>query len=149
TDHGAARITQTDRLGHIGGNLADLDADAAAGNLAMLFELFHDPHHFVDGDSQRNAHEAAALRNDLRVDADHFPGQIDERAAGVAGVDRDVGLDKGQVIARLAVDGADDARGYGRIQAERRADGQYPLAFLELLGVADGQGRQPLDVDLD
>ena len=36
---------------------------------------------------------ARAAGRDLRVDADHLAGRVDQRAAGVAGVDRGVGLD--------------------------------------------------------
>src|SRR5690606_11648759 len=82
-DHGAARIAQADRLGHIRGNLPDLHAYAAAGNLAVIFELLDHAHDLVDGNGQRNAHEAAALGDDLRIDAHHLSGQVDERTTRV------------------------------------------------------------------
>ena len=52
----------------------------------------------VDGDGERDAHVAAAAAVDLRVDADHFAVEIEQRATGVAGIHRDVGLDEGHVV---------------------------------------------------
>ena len=46
----------------------------------------------------------AGGRVDHRVDADHLPGQVDQRTARVAGVDRSVGLD--EVLIGLAQAGA-------------------------------------------
>ncbi len=51
-------------------------------------QFVHHPHDLVDGDGQGNAHEAAAARNDLRVDADDLALQVEQRAARVAGVHR-------------------------------------------------------------
>ena len=56
----------------------------------------------VDRDRERQAHVAAGAAVDLRVDADHFAVEIEQRAAGVAGVHRDVGLDERRVVARRA-----------------------------------------------
>ena len=88
-----------------------------------------------------------AQGGDGGVDADYLAGGVDERAAGVAGVDRGVGLDRGlagAVVAEagLAVDGADDAGGHRSFQAERGADGQHRVADLELRGPAERERAQ-------
>ncbi len=79
--------------------------------------------------------ETAAARShggDRRVDADQLAPAVDQRAAGVARVDRGVGLDGvenrvavldvGVAGPHRPVHGADDARGHGAVQAEGAAD---------------------------
>ena len=68
---------------------------------------------------------------------------------GVAGVDRHVGLDERQVVARLARLGRDDAGGDGVLQPEGRADGQHPFTHAQPVRVADGEHRQFGRVDLE
>ena len=57
----------------------------AALHLAGGHELALDVHRDVDRDRERKALVAAAAGIDLRVDADHLAGHVEERAAGVAG----------------------------------------------------------------
>ncbi len=99
---------------------------------------------------------AAAGAGDRGGDADHLAGVVDQRAAGVAGVDRGVGLDHpgelagGLLAERLAaaaaahgdgaVEGRDDAGGYGPFQAERAADGNHRVADTQRRGGAE-RGR--------
>ncbi len=80
-------------------------------------------------------------------------GHIDQRAAGVAGVDGGVGLDEllelawrdavcGSAVVDRAVLRGDDA-GRDRLrQAERAADRQHPVADLRAVGVAELDRRQ-------
>ena len=59
--------------------------------------------------------------------------QIDERAAGVAGIDGGVGLDEGLELASgddVAALGADDSGGDGGLEAEGAADGEDPVTDL-------------------
>ena len=68
------------------------------------------------------------------VDADHLPGGVDERAAGVAGLDVRVRLDQpGQVLGRAA---ALVARGDRLVQGGDRAGGDRRGAALAA-GVAE------------
>ena len=74
---------------------------------------------------------------DLRVDADHFAGGVDQRAAGVARVDRRVGLD--HVVDRhpvggldFTLQGGDDAAGHGPLQVEGVADRDHRVADFHL-----------------
>ena len=71
---------------------------------------------------------AAGAGHFQRVDADHLPAGIDERAAGVAVVERGVRLQEGHGLAldlNLAVDGGDDAvrKRPAQLHAEGVADG--------------------------
>ena len=81
-----------------------------------------------------------------RVDADDLAGAVDQRAAGVAGVDRRVGLDGvddgGVVLGGAGGDGpaggADDPVGDRVGQPERGADRHRDVADLHLVGVGEG-----------
>ena len=58
--------------------------------LALVNHIFG----HVDRNGETDANVAAALAENGGVDADHFPFQVEEGAAGVARVDGRVGLDK-------------------------------------------------------
>ena len=63
------------------------------------------------------------------------PLRLNSGPPGVARVDRHVGLDEGHVafVGQAAASRTDNTRGHGMVEAERRADGQHPLASLELV----------------
>ncbi len=76
---------------------------------------------------------------------------IDQRAAGVAGIDRRVGLD--EVFHLLdseapAAGGADDSGGHRLADAERIANRQHDVADLDLAGVGQRQSGKIRAVDL-
>ena len=67
------------------------------------------------------------------VDADDFAAQVDQRAAGVAGIDRGVGLEKvALVVGERAFLGGNDPLGDGLAEAEGIAHGEHDLADLDL-----------------
>src|SRR3984885_8105187 len=119
------------------------DADRAASDFAVGDELIVD----VDyrGGRQREAHafKTAAASVDGSVDADDFPGHVDERAAGISRVDGCVRLDETlKLVADVgAVFRADDSGGDGGIQAEGAADGEDPVADLHAVGIAEFGNR--------
>ncbi len=82
------------------------------------------------------------------VDADDPASAVGEHAAGVARVDRGVGLDDLAPFEDPVV-GADDPGGHGLVEAEGAADGDRELPDLDVL--ADGEGRrlEAGAVDLD
>ncbi|ABA49128.1 hypothetical protein BURPS1710b_1013 [Burkholderia pseudomallei 1710b] len=126
------------------------DAEPAAAHVARLHELVLHLHRLVDRDRERQPLEAARLRVDHRVDADHLAVQVEQRAARVAGVHGHVGLDERRVVlvgqrTRLR---ADDARGDRVVEPVRRADRDDPLADLALRRIADLHDRQARSVDL-
>ena len=120
------------------------DADIGAPHPAVARDFAGDEIGGVGGDG-----EADALRahDDGGVDADDLAGGRDERAAGVAGVQRRVGLhDVLDHAARSRLQRApergDDAGGHRRVEAERIADRNRDLAAPEFGAVAQPRGRQ-------
>ena len=108
----------------------------------------------VDGDGETHAGVAAAGRGDHGVDADDLAVGVEQRAAGVAGIDGGVGLDGlvdvGSVGLLHLADGADDAARHGSVEdAEGIADGQHLLPDLEGGAAAQGYGLQVGRLDLD
>ena len=92
----------------------------------------------------RRCRRGAAAGLDLRVDADDAAGVVEQRAAGVAGVDRRVGLDRLvdlEAVGRLdaAPEAGDDALGRGAVEAERVADGDRVVADLHAARVGERQ----------
>src|SRR5690606_32523738 len=86
-DHGTLGFSKPDSLGNVIGHRADLYANPATGNLAVLLELLDHTHGFINRNGQRNPHEATALRNDLGIDTNHLSSQIDQRTTRVTGID--------------------------------------------------------------
>ena len=71
--------------------LLSSDADVTATDPAVRDQVGDDPLGGVDRDGEA---DALAAEDDRRVDANDFAGRGDERAAGVAGVKRGVGLNE-------------------------------------------------------
>lgn len=75
----------------------------------------------IDGDREA---DAATVRVDRRVDADHLAARVEQRAAAVARIDRRVGLD--EVVVRTGANStalrADDAHRHRVTETERIAD---------------------------
>ncbi len=147
-DLGAVRAAQAERFGDVARDFADLHADAPARDLAGLLDLVGHAHHFVDRHRERDAVVGAGQGRDLGVDADDFAAHVDQGAARVARVDRDVALDQRQVLAGVARLGRDDAGRDRVFEVERRADRDHPFADADLAGIADAQAGQVARVDL-
>ena len=89
--------------------------------------------------SESDAFIAVSAGDDRGVDADYLAGHIHERAAGIPGINRRVGLQKSlKLLAYVAaVLGADDARGDAALEeAKWIADGQDPITHLNGFGIA-------------
>ena len=83
---------------------------------------------------------AARARIDRRVDANEPAGHIDQRTAGIAGINRRVGLDEELIIADADLGARhrrDDAMGDGLADPERIADRQHQIADLQLVGIGE------------
>ncbi len=104
----------------------------------------HRPHH-VRRDRKADALRTAGAREDRGVDADQAAGKIDQRAAGIAGIDRGVGLDEELVVGDPDLGAGHrrhDAVGDGLADAERIADGEHHVADLQRVGIAEiGRGE--------
>src|SRR6202034_3432110 len=101
----------------------------------------------ADARARTLAADGRVVRLDLIIEAEDLALRVEQRPAGVARVDRGVGLDRAgdRVLVRgldAAADGADDALG-GRLgQAERAADRDDRIADLGRRGVGEGDRVQ-------
>src|SRR5699024_12259798 len=98
--------------------LAGVDADGGVPDLPLGQQFGRDVPDVIDRDREAESDRPARLGEDRRVDPDHRAARVDERTAGVAGVDGGVGLD-----------GVDDDIAVGRGLPERDGTlrgGDYP-----------------------
>ncbi len=85
---------------------------------------------------------------ELRADPDHLAAGVDQRPAGVAVVDRGVGLDRVRVggaaaeLVDAVLEGADDSDAGGAAERRGVADRDDGVADLHLVGVAEREGAQ-------
>ncbi len=119
--------------------------------MTVLDELFVDDLSRVAGDGKADAFITAGPRFDHGIDADQVAFHVDQRTAGVAGVDGCVGLDvdHGTVGIELPVDRADDAKRDAVLQAKRTAEGKHKFTGMGAIGIAEFEGGQSRFVDLD
>ena len=121
-----------------------LEPCPAPVHLAVLADLIgHHPSH-LDGDCEPEvaptAHHAAS------VEPDDFPEGVHQRATGIAGIDRGVGLEPGTVFARsgqVALRAGNDADGHGPRESERCAHRHDEVALDEVgrnAQLREGQG---------
>ena len=125
------------------------DAHPPSRYVTVSLELRDHVHRHIDRNGERQPHVTAAAAEDLRVDAHDLAGQVEQRPAGVTGVDRHIGLNERDIgiVRQGPTQGADDALGRGALQPERCADGKHPLPDLESAGIADRDGWQIFGVD--
>ncbi len=123
----------------------------AYSHLSAGEQLSHRPPHGVDRHGEADALAPTGVAADLRVDPDHPAATVQQRAAGVAVVDRGVGLDRVRqvVLGRDRRDrasrGRDDADRERVLVAERAADRGHGLADDDVrggcrAGAASGDG---------
>ncbi len=103
----------------------------------------------VERNREREALEAAALRVDLRVDAHHAAGRVEQRPAGVAGVHGHVGLNEGQQLVGLAVLGTDNACGHRAVEPKGRTNGDHPFTHPGARGVTYLEWHQARSLHLE
>ena len=108
--------------------------------------------HHVGGNGEADALRAAGAREDRGVDADQPPAEIDQRAAGIAGIDGGVGLDEELIVGDADLGARhrrDDAVGHGLADGERIADGEHEVADLQRVGIGEFERREALALRLD
>ena len=111
----------------------------------------HHPHH-IRRDGEADALRSARARVDRRIDADHPPAHVDQRTAGIAGIDGGIGLNEELIVADAdcgARHRRDDAVGDRLADAERIADRQHHVADLQLVGIGERQSGKALLGALD
>src|SRR5947209_8218603 len=126
-------------------------SSAWAAHLAVGDQVAHHAPRAVDGNGKP---DALRLAVDRRVDADELAADVEERATGVARVDRGVGLDEVGVGAFLAaeraVEGAHHPRRHRVREAKRIADGDHRLPDHDAGRGAERHGREcPAGLDAE
>ena len=130
-----------------------------------LDDLLGQVDRIVHRDGEPDAGIVAGVGRDQRVDADELAVLVDERAAGIAGVDGCVSLDHvgvdrrgvrlllavlvrvGRVVHDLrAVRSRHDARRHRLLKAEGAADRHDPFAHRQIVGITQLHGSQPRSV---
>ena len=128
------------------------DADVAAADFAMRHQLRC---HGFRGVDRHGEAEILGVGNDGGVDAHDGAAGIDQGAAGVAGVEGGIGLDDivdepAGLGAESSADRGDDACGYGCLESQRVADGDYQLTGFKRCRVAEFRGSNALGgIDAD
>src|SRR3984885_11332098 len=130
-DECPVRRGQTERQRQLLADILDRNTDAAAHHLAVFLELLLDVQGQINRNGKRHAHITAGTAINLRIHADHFAVDVEQRAARIAGIHRGIGLNEGDVAGLTTVDQrtaerTDDARGDAVLKSERRADGNGP-----------------------
>ncbi len=99
----------------------------------------------IDGNGEADAHAAAGARIDRRIDAHEPAPGVDQRAAGIAGVDGGVGLNEEPVVVDADVGARqrrDDALRHALADAEGIAERDDEIADLYRVGIAERDGRK-------
>jgi hypothetical protein len=108
--------------------------------------------HQIGGNGETDAVGTAGAAEYCGVDADQTTVHVDQSAAGIAGIDRGIGLDEGAEIRHAdAVAGkcGNNAAGHGLTDAEGVADGQNDVAHFNQVCVAKFDDRKrPIAFDL-
>ena len=134
----ATRVSAGDRRA-LGG-----DADPAASHPAVAQQLAQHERGSVRGDREADALRALDHRG---VDAHDLASRRHQRAAGVAWIERGVGLDQvlqlaPALAAQRAAERRNHAGGDGGLEAERVADRHHQPPAPQLLRVAEPRGGQ-------
>ena len=122
------------------------------GMIGLVLELVDDLLGERRGDREADPDRAAGGRIDRCVDADDLAVHVEHWTAGIAAVDRRVGLQKIVIGARIdvALTRRQDARGDAAAEPERVADRQHPVADARRVAVAPiRRGQRLVGLDLE
>src|SRR4051812_12399895 len=123
------------------------DPDAGRRHPAVPDQLRHHPIDRVDRNGESYAGVRAGRRNDGRRYANQPPRRIEQRAAGIAGVNCGIGLDHVSDFATGAgrqspLERADHTGAQRLVEAKRIADGECGLSHLQISRGADRDRRR-------
>ena len=123
--------------------MLDINTDIAASYFTVFDKLVFYLQSNINWNGKGQSHEPTGSGEDLGVDADNFSLHIEERAARIAGIDSDVCLNERHVLVSRKVAGErrHNAGSHGIVKTKRTANGCYPFANLELVGVSHLQRR--------
>ena len=122
-----------ERIGQLRGQVLRLNPQSSAFDLAKFDQLLHDITGHVDRyrKSDTDISLAVAATEDRGIDPHQLAAQVDQGTAGIAEIDRGIGLDKiliGLQPKSGAAERGNDTGGNGLAQAEWIADGDHEIA---------------------
>src|SRR5262249_17391742 len=123
----------------------EVESKAGASHGAFIFQLRHDLADHIDWHGETDALIAATPGKDRSVDADQLAPCVDQSAAGVAGIDRSIGLNEVLIVFNAqtaATCRTDDSHGHGLSESERISHGQCNISDLNIGRRAERYMRQ-------
>ena len=115
--------------------------------IAIARRRYNDFHH-VDGDGKADAIAASRLRIDRGIDTDQVAIHINKRTARIARINRGICLNKKLIIGARNLrtrKRGHNARGYRLPDAKGITDGQYEIADVNRIRIAELNGGQTFD----
>jgi hypothetical protein len=155
-DEDASIDGKTHLFGQIGANGIRLDAQRGPLDTSVAREVGQHRLGRVDGNREADTGAlVGAIRGDHGVDTNDLATGVEQRAAGVAGIDGRVGLNGilngcalGAAGRGQGADGADNAARHGAVEAEGIADGVNLLAHRKSAGIGQRDRLQVGRFDL-
>ena len=147
-DQSALVALQAERFSKCRRDVLAANAEVSTNDLAVFHQAVSDLRHHIGRHSESHALEAATAAENGGIDADEATIDVDERAAGVPGIDRGIGLDKVLVTLDIGKDPdvtalrTDDAARDRFTDTKGIADGEHAVAHFDLGGVGKGDGRK-------
>src|ERR1039457_1849960 len=96
-------FVQSQLRNEVGAHILDDEAEVTACDLATADQIVQDVFGEIDGYGKADAIILSTASGDGGVDADDFPVHVDEWAAGIAGIDGGIGLEKVLVLAAVFI----------------------------------------------
>src|SRR5208282_3954360 len=137
-DDGSGGIFRLEEFGIVRSYIGDANSNVAVADLAVLNQSLDGGLDDLRGNREAHARERAVAGDEEGVDPDQLAAGIYQRSAGVAGVDRSIGLDELAGLAAIAgigirtIQRADDAAGYGELESVGIAERQHSLSGMKL-----------------
>ncbi len=117
-----------------------------ARDFSILHKLVQNVPRHVGRNCETNSDTAARRRKDLRIDSHEIAVSVNQRASGVASIDRRIGLQevfKASIAETCAAAlCTDDAECNGLADAKRVADGEHDVTNLNLVRICQCQRCQ-------
>ena len=136
----ATRLGQPQAAGNIAGDALAGGPDPGQLHPLAAFDAFDHAAGEIGGNGEADADIAAAARIDGSVDAGQLAVGGDQGAAGIAWINRGIGLDEELIIAGRDLGAGkcgDDAHGDGLADPEGIADRQHQVTDLDLVAVGE------------
>src|SRR5207247_670238 len=130
----------------------EVDSQSSTRDGALFLQLGHYVTNQVDRNCESNSLVSTASGQDRGIDANQFTAAVDERTAGVAGIDRSIRLNEVLIVfdAEASTAGsADDSHGHRLAETKGIAHGERDIADVHFGRIAQSHVREVSGIDLD